>query len=355
MAAVAFSRPPVVLVVVTAAIALVVGGLAGWGASTLTSAHTASADQQQLGCVDVANKTITLISPSQSCTASLLPVVWQTSAAKNGATGPTGPKGDTGDTGATGPTGAAGARGATGEAGAAAATGDTGATGAKGDTGATGAKGDAGATGVTPWSAVSTWNATAAYTPGPPASIVTYQGGAYVAVATNIGSTPSVGSSSWAQIAAPGQIGLQGPQGDPGPAGPVGPAGADGTNGTDGTDGAIGPAGPTGPRGPTGPQGTPGNNTFASQFGSNPQAVDGSNGAQCTDGEVMLTAGNVANGMIADGRILQISQYQVLYSLLGTQFGGNGTTDFALPNLTSLAPNGLTYYICVTGVYPLRS
>jgi hypothetical protein len=358
MAAVPFSRPTVVLVVVTTAIALVVGGLAGWGASTLTSAHTASADHQQLGCVDVANKTITLISPSQSCKSSLLPVVWQTSTAKSGAKGATGPKGDTGATGATGDTGATGAtgaRGATGEAGSAAAKGDTGATGATGATGPTGATGG---TGVTPWTAVSTWAATAAYTPGPPASIVTYQGGAYVAVAANVGSTPSVGSSSWAQIAAPGQIGLQGPQGDPGPAGPVGPAGADGTNGTngtDGTDGATGPAGPTGPRGATGPQGTPGNNTFASQFGSNPQAVDGTNGAQCTDGEVMLTAGNVANGMIADGRILQISQYQVLYSLLGTQFGGNGTTDFALPNLTSLAPNGLTYSICINGVYPLRS
>jgi hypothetical protein len=190
---------------------------------------------------------------------------------------------------------------------------------------------------------------------------VTYQGGAYVAVAGNVGAAPSAGSSSWAQIAAPGQIGIQGPQGDPGPAGPVGPAGTDGTNGangtdgTDGVDGATGPAGPTGPQGPAGPQGTPGNNTFAGQFGSNADAVDGSSNAGCTVGEVLLTAGNVANGMIANGRLLQISQYQVLYSLLGTQFGGNGTTNFALPDLTSLAPNGLTYSICINGVYPSRS
>jgi Phage Tail Collar Domain/Collagen triple helix repeat (20 copies) len=373
MPAVRISRPTTVLVVVTTAIALVVGGLAGWGGSTLTSAHTAGSDHQQLGCVDVANKTITLISPSQSCKSSLLPVVWQTGTAKNGATGPAGAKGDTGATGAkgdtgapgaTGATGANGARGATGakgEAGTAAAKGDPGATGATGDTGATGAKGDTGATGVAAWSAVSTWDETTAYTPGPPASIVTYQGGAYVAVVANVGATPSAVSSSWAQIAAPGQIGAQGPQGNPGPAGPAGADGANGTNGTDGTDGAAGaagstgPTGPAGPPGPAGPQGTPGNNTFASQFGSNPQAVDGSSGEECTMGEVMLTAGNVANGMVADGRILQISTYGALFSLIGTQFGGNGQTTFALPDLRSLAPNGLTYSICYSGLYPVRS
>jgi microcystin-dependent protein len=33
------------------------------------------------------------------------------------------------------------------------------------------------------------------------------------------------------------------------------------------------------------------------------------------------------------GQILPISQYAALFSLLGTQFGGNGTSNFALPNL----------------------
>jgi len=33
------------------------------------------------------------------------------------------------------------------------------------------------------------------------------------------------------------------------------------------------------------------------------------------------------------GQILPISQYTALFSLLGTQFGGNGTSNFALPNL----------------------
>jgi microcystin-dependent protein len=34
-----------------------------------------------------------------------------------------------------------------------------------------------------------------------------------------------------------------------------------------------------------------------------------------------------------DGQILPISQNTALFSLLGTNYGGNGTSDFALPNL----------------------
>lgn len=39
-----------------------------------------------------------------------------------------------------------------------------------------------------------------------------------------------------------------------------------------------------------------------------------------------------------DGRVLPISQNQALFSLLGTQFGGNGSTTFALPDLRGRAP-----------------
>ena len=39
-----------------------------------------------------------------------------------------------------------------------------------------------------------------------------------------------------------------------------------------------------------------------------------------------------------DGQLLQISQNTALFSLLGTQYGGNGQTNFALPNLQSKAP-----------------
>lgn len=39
-----------------------------------------------------------------------------------------------------------------------------------------------------------------------------------------------------------------------------------------------------------------------------------------------------------NGQLLPINQNQALFSLLGTQFGGNGTTNFALPNLQSRTP-----------------
>jgi len=40
------------------------------------------------------------------------------------------------------------------------------------------------------------------------------------------------------------------------------------------------------------------------------------------------------------GQLLQISQNQALFSLLGTTFGGNGTTNFALPDLRGRTPLG---------------
>lgn len=39
-----------------------------------------------------------------------------------------------------------------------------------------------------------------------------------------------------------------------------------------------------------------------------------------------------------DGQILPISQNIALFSLLGTTYGGNGTSNFALPNLQGLSP-----------------
>jgi microcystin-dependent protein len=38
-----------------------------------------------------------------------------------------------------------------------------------------------------------------------------------------------------------------------------------------------------------------------------------------------------------NGQLLPINQNQALFSLLGTQFGGNGQTTFALPNLNGRA------------------
>lgn len=43
---------------------------------------------------------------------------------------------------------------------------------------------------------------------------------------------------------------------------------------------------------------------------------------------------------LCDGQFLSISQNTALFSLLGTQFGGNGTSNFALPNLQGNVPMG---------------
>jgi microcystin-dependent protein len=40
------------------------------------------------------------------------------------------------------------------------------------------------------------------------------------------------------------------------------------------------------------------------------------------------------------GQLLPISQYSALFSLLGVQYGGNGTSTFALPNLQGRVPVG---------------
>ena len=43
---------------------------------------------------------------------------------------------------------------------------------------------------------------------------------------------------------------------------------------------------------------------------------------------------------LCNGQIMSISQNTALFSLLGTQYGGNGTTTFGLPNLQSRVPVG---------------
>ena len=58
-----------------------------------------------------------------------------------------------------------------------------------------------------------------------------------------------------------------------------------------------------------------------------------------TLGFVYDFAGNFAPGTsaIAQGQMLPISSNQAVFSLLGTTYGGNGTTNFALPNLVGTA------------------
>jgi microcystin-dependent protein len=54
---------------------------------------------------------------------------------------------------------------------------------------------------------------------------------------------------------------------------------------------------------------------------------------------------------LCDGQIMSISQNTALFSLLGTNFGGNGVSTFGLPNLQGCFPlhagqgNGLSTYV----------
>jgi microcystin-dependent protein len=56
--------------------------------------------------------------------------------------------------------------------------------------------------------------------------------------------------------------------------------------------------------------------------------------------EIKMFAGNFnpRGYALCNGQIMSISQNTALFSLLGTQYGGNGTSTFALPNLQSRAP-----------------
>ncbi len=57
-------------------------------------------------------------------------------------------------------------------------------------------------------------------------------------------------------------------------------------------------------------------------------------------GEVIMFAGNFAprGWAFCDGALLPISQNQALFSILGTTYGGDGRTTFALPDLRGRAP-----------------
>ena len=57
-------------------------------------------------------------------------------------------------------------------------------------------------------------------------------------------------------------------------------------------------------------------------------------------GEIKMFAGNFAprGWMFCEGQLLSISQYEVLFSLIGTTYGGDGVTTFALPDLRGRLP-----------------
>lgn len=62
-------------------------------------------------------------------------------------------------------------------------------------------------------------------------------------------------------------------------------------------------------------------------------------------GEIRLFPMNWApqDWHVCDGTVMQIQQNQALYSLIGTTYGGNGTTTFNLPDLRGRVPVDMTY------------
>lgn len=57
-------------------------------------------------------------------------------------------------------------------------------------------------------------------------------------------------------------------------------------------------------------------------------------------GEIRLFAGNFAplDWAFCDGRLLPIAEFDVLFNLIGTTYGGDGQSTFALPDLRGRVP-----------------
>ncbi|HVB66013.1 MAG TPA: tail fiber protein [Nitrolancea sp.] len=70
--------------------------------------------------------------------------------------------------------------------------------------------------------------------------------------------------------------------------------------------------------------------------------------AQPYVGEIRMFAGNFAPAgwMFCEGQLLPISEYETLFNLIGTTYGGDGQSTFALPDLRGRLPvhfgNGFT-------------
>ena len=57
-------------------------------------------------------------------------------------------------------------------------------------------------------------------------------------------------------------------------------------------------------------------------------------------GQIMLFAGNFApvGWALCNGQLLPINQNQALFAVIGTMYGGDGVSNFALPDLRGRAP-----------------
>src|SRR6188768_4327995 len=75
--------------------------------------------------------------------------------------------------------------------------------------------------------------------------------------------------------------------------------------------------------------------------------------AQPYVGEIRMFAGNFAPAgwMFCEGQLLPISEYETLFTLIGTTYGGDGESTFALPDLRGRLPlhQGNGFILAETG------
>lgn len=64
-------------------------------------------------------------------------------------------------------------------------------------------------------------------------------------------------------------------------------------------------------------------------------------------GNIMMFAGNfeIKDNAFCNGQLISIAQNTALFSILGTNYGGNGTSTFALPDLRKRCPIGAGIYL----------
>jgi microcystin-dependent protein len=81
-----------------------------------------------------------------------------------------------------------------------------------------------------------------------------------------------------------------------------------------------------------------------------------------TIAEIRMFAGNYAprGWAFCEGQTLTINENEALFCLLGTQYGGNGNTNFQLPKLAPLKESDggqtpIKYIIALEGYFPSRS
>jgi len=293
---------------------------------------------------DITPRTISI-----ATAAGVIPVVDSTGAwvGPAGAIGSVGPMGPAGQDGVMGPAGLAGAIGPVGPAGVVGPVGPAGVAGSVGPAGAIGPVGPAGVAG-----------------PAGPVGAIGPAGPA--GVAGPVGPAGAIGPVGPAGVAGPvgpdgatGSVGPAGVAGPTGATGAIGPAGATGPAGSAGVAGPVGPEGPAGatgsagPIGLTGATGATGNSALSAYYGTYTGNANAGRGAECTMGEMLLTANErVGNGIPARGQLLPIAQYNVLFALLGTTYGGDGRSTFALPDMRPVTPNNMTWMICDNGVFP---